>query len=178
MKRNTPPTPKFDELIVYLCRRCDLLPSWGRTKLAKLLYFSDFEAYRRFSKPITEATYHKLPQGPVPPLLFERLRDLQESRRIHEIRRQVGNFDELRPTALDEANIDIFSPGEVAVIEQSIAAYASLTARQLSEITHREPGWKLARPDEEIPFFTALSSERKLTIEEEDYYRQLSEQEQ
>ena len=55
---------KMRELILYIARAQADDPTFGRVKLAKLLYFADNEAFVRLERPITGATYQKLPEGP------------------------------------------------------------------------------------------------------------------
>lgn len=164
---------KFDELIVYLSERCDMQPSWGRTKLFKLLYFCDFTAYRELNSAITWATYSKMPNGPVPKEGYPALERLKKSRRLDEITRDIGDYREFRPVALDKAKVDSFTPSEVSVIERTLSDFGGLNATQLSEISHNEQGWRFAHPNEVIPYFTALRSVREPTAEEIDYVRAL-----
>src|SRR5579884_3019205 len=57
---------KFRELVLYIAGRCEALPRYGKTKLYKILFFADFEAYRRTKRPITGARYLAWEMGPVP----------------------------------------------------------------------------------------------------------------
>ena len=45
----------------------------GITKLNKLLYYSDFEHYRLYGRPIIGDEYVKMGQGPVPERAYEHL---------------------------------------------------------------------------------------------------------
>jgi len=160
---------KFEELVVYLCQRCDMEKWWGRTKLAKMLYYCDFDAYRDLGSSITGAKYVRMPQGPVAEQLFPALRGLANVR-IVEIQRPIGDFDELRPTAIDDPDLSVFSPQEIALVDQVVDRLKSKTARQLSAMAHREEGWRLAGPGEEIPYFTALGHIKRPTRAEAEYY--------
>jgi hypothetical protein len=42
---------KFKELVLYLAEKCETDPSFGVTKLNKLLYYCDFVAYSELGKP-------------------------------------------------------------------------------------------------------------------------------
>ena len=55
---------KFKQLILYLAERSGDDPGFAATKLNKLMYFCDFEAYRQLGRSITGARYQKLPWGP------------------------------------------------------------------------------------------------------------------
>ena len=58
-------TKKYKEAIVYLC---DQLGGEirGKKKLAKLLYYMDFDHYEKNHKSITGDIYKALPMGPFP----------------------------------------------------------------------------------------------------------------
>ncbi|MCL4285393.1 MAG: DUF4065 domain-containing protein [Fimbriimonadaceae bacterium] len=171
MKAFRPDSAKLRELILYICNRCDLMPSWGRTKLAKLLYFSDFRHYRKHGRPITCAIYVCAPQGPIPDGFHDRLKELTKGGDLVEIKREIGDYSELRPTAVRPANLKDFAPEEISTVEWVINEYAGLTATELSEISHREPGWMLANPGERIPYEAALISKERPTEEELDFLR-------
>ena len=54
-------TTKLRELILYLARESEGDDYFGVVKLNKLLFYIDFEAYRRFGKSVTEQEYQALP---------------------------------------------------------------------------------------------------------------------
>ena len=162
---------KFDELVVYVCSGCDMLPSWGRTKLAKLLYFSDFRHYRKHGVSITGIDYTCRPQGPVPSTFYDSLRHLVSTGAVVELEREIGDYQEKRPTAVRSADLSTFSAEEISTVDWVIREYGRLNAVQLSELSHKEPGWRLARPGESIPIETALLSSDRLTSEELDFVR-------
>lgn len=162
---------KLSELILYFSRRCDMLPSWGKTKLCKMLFHADFESFRRRGQPITGATYYRMPQGPVAKVALSEIDQLVEGGKLALIEREVGDYREKRPTALADPDLSAFSSSEMALIEQTIAILGKMTARQISQWSHHQPGWSLVEPDEEIPYFLGLNSVRKPTADEMDYAR-------
>ena len=60
---------KLRELILYICRASESDEAFGKVKLNKLLFFSDFSAYVDLGQSITRQDYKKLKQGPVPNLI-------------------------------------------------------------------------------------------------------------
>lgn len=56
---------KYQNAVLYLCQQLKG-EIHGKKKLAKLLYFVDFDFYERYEKSITGDTYKALPMGPVP----------------------------------------------------------------------------------------------------------------
>src|SRR5437868_14530692 len=69
---------KLAELILYIAERSEHDKEFGKTKLLKLIAYSDFGAYQRLGRPITGAHYRKLPHGPAPREAPETLEILEE----------------------------------------------------------------------------------------------------
>ena len=61
---------KYQNAVLYLCRKLKGEVR-GKKKLAKLLYFADFDLYEKIQKSITGDVYNALPMGPVPSALEE-----------------------------------------------------------------------------------------------------------
>ncbi len=70
---------KFRELFLYIAESCAEDPRFGAVKLNKILYYADFEAYRRLGEPITGDTYRKLSEGPAPGWLLQQRSILLDS---------------------------------------------------------------------------------------------------
>ena len=62
----TPDDRKLEELIVYIATKCEGDPSFGATKLNKMLFFSDFTAFAMRGDAITGHDYMRLENGPAP----------------------------------------------------------------------------------------------------------------
>jgi Protein of unknown function (DUF4065) len=147
---------KFGELILYISRRCEGDDAFAATKLNKLLYYSDFRAYARFGKPITGATYQKIKFGPAPRQYLptvERLianGDAELEHRNHHSRQQD------RLTAKRDANLALFAPRELALVDKVIQEFWGRNAKPISEDSHRETGWRLAKLGETIPYWSVF----------------------
>src|SRR3989344_2788337 len=61
---------KYQNAVLYLCQKLKG-EIRGKKKLAKLLYFADFDLYEKSQKSITGDVYRALPMGPVPSTLEE-----------------------------------------------------------------------------------------------------------
>ena len=57
------------ELILFIADRCEDEPTFGATKLNKILFYADFLSYALYGEPIAGVTYRKLERGPVPTIL-------------------------------------------------------------------------------------------------------------
>lgn len=153
---------KFRELLCYITEQCADDPTFGSVKLNKILFYADFAAYRKLRKPITGATYRKLSEGPAPRELLPARRVLVDSRRIEMKERTYFGYAQKRPVLSPDSTADtsLFSEGEMDIIDETIAFFRGKSAREVSDYSHREPGWMLAEDLEDIPYQTAhLSAE-------------------
>src|SRR3989338_4909010 len=59
---------KYQNAVLYLCKKLGG-EIRGKKKLAKLLYFADFDLYEKTQKSLTGDIYKALPMGPFPSTL-------------------------------------------------------------------------------------------------------------
>lgn len=148
---------KLRELIVYIAQRCADDPTFGSVKLNKILYYADIAAYRQFREPITGATYRKLSEGPAPKEVLGARSTLIDSGRLKLEERVYFGHVQKRPVATRNAGVDrsLFSTGELTIVNEVIEFFWGKSAREVSDYSHREPGWILAEDYEEIPYQAA-----------------------
>lgn len=147
---------KLTELLLYVAER--LLPdtSGGATKLNKVLYFADFAHLRRTGSPITGAEYRKLRHGPAPRRL-KPIRDLLVEHSDVEISMEdFLGYTVHRLVPKRAADTSVFSESELATIDKVIGDLEGLTARQVSDLSHEEAGWRLVEFGDTIPYESAL----------------------
>jgi uncharacterized phage-associated protein len=157
---------KFEELVVYLATRLGPEATLGRVKLMKLLMQADFTAYARLGRPITGATYEKWEYGHFArEWVIEEKNMTSNGAIIEEIVDYYGR--QLRHiAALRAPDLSGFEEEELEIIEEALARYGHLSARALSEMAHREVGWRVAKYREEIPYNTVFLGTGAVTTEE------------
>jgi hypothetical protein len=162
---------KFKELIVYVAERCDDDPSFGAVKLNKILYYADFDAYRVLGEPISGATYRKFSEGPAPKELVQARTELIEHGRLQMEERSYFNRTQKRLvlTHGTVSNPEVFSVDERQVVDQVIQFFWGKSAREVSDYSHREPGWLAAGERERIPYETAGLSPEPIDQETEEF---------
>jgi hypothetical protein len=154
MKINTR-LDKFAELLLYIAKKCENDPHFGATKLNKILFFSDFAAYRIRQKSITGATYQRLDHGPAPKCMLPVREQLLADKSL-EIQDVVRfGFTQRRPRALRNPNLEIFSGEEISLVDDVISAMRDETARTVSAMSHGF-WWEVAENGEEIPIEVSL----------------------
>lgn len=142
---------KLEELILYISKASENDPHFGRIKLNKLLYFIDFEAYRRFGRPVTEAQYLKRPFGPVPELMVQILDEMKSKEEIIERQVPCYGYTRVQPVAISSPNMTLFSKHEIELVEEIIAKYREHNGAALSELSH-DRRWRIPSMDEKIPY--------------------------
>lgn len=149
---------KFKELIVYVADRSQDDPRFGKTKLNKILFFSDFTAYGTQGKSITGADYQHLPQGPCPHQLMPALSALKsEGAAIVRGESTYGGTQQ-RVIALRDPRLDNFTSQEIAVVGRVLDRLRPLTNTEVSELSHETVAWQVTAENDEIPYGAALFS--------------------
>ena len=174
MKESVFDPKKFSELVLLIAQQSEEDPRFGAVKLNKILYFADFNAYRRLGRPITGADYQKLNEGPAPRQMLAIRRSLLDAGSIDVDIRPYFNGVQQRVLALREPDTTVFSPGELEIISETISALWNMSARQVSELSHTEIGWKVAGQGETIPYETAWLSSDPIPQDAEEYWREAS----
>jgi hypothetical protein len=151
---------KLRELIVYIAQKSEDDPWCGATKLNKILFYADFYAYRQLGAPITGAQYQKLPEGPAPRELLPARDSLVRDESITVEARPIFNHVQQRVVANRHVKPGVLSDRELSLVDEVIGALRYMSARQVSDLSHDEPGWRIVGAYETIPYRTAwLSSE-------------------
>jgi hypothetical protein len=157
---------KFKELVVYLCASAEKAgdEGFGMVKLNKLLYRSDFEAYRLLGHPITGETYEKQEFGPVARDLPIVLDELAAAGRLRWQSIPRGPRTRKVPTVTPDPNspadMSVFAAEELRVIQNAERELASHGGKRASEWSHEESaGWRMAETyGEAIDYATAFIS--------------------
>lgn len=168
-----PDDEKFRELVLYVAEKSEGDTNFGATKLNKLLFYADFVFYQRFGTSITRHQYQKLEHGPAPKALKPILATMQAEGVIKEVERTHYGRSQRRVLALRNANLSVFTPEEVAFVDGILRDFASKSAKEVSDLSHRFIGWKYAEIGETIPYQVTLVARRPPTREESAFGEQL-----
>jgi hypothetical protein len=147
---------KLAELILYVANRTLEDPAGGATKINKLIFFAEFARLRAYRQPITGAQYQKRPNGPAPRRVLPVRARLLECGDAELRQDEYFGYPIHRPVPLREPDVSVFSDIERRTIARIISAFWGKTARELSELSHQEPGWKLVADGADIPYPTAF----------------------
>ena len=165
---------KFIELVLYIALRSDDDKRFGAVKLNKILFYSDFNAYRELGNPITGASYQHLGEGPAPRELLPARKKMTELNEVKtEARRYFGKVQQ-RLVALRPPDLSIFTTEEIRIVDEIINTFWDYSGAQLSDRTHQEYGWRLTDAYETIPYTAAYFSEEPLSQDQIERGREVA----
>lgn len=146
-------TEKFKELVLYISSQWKDAEYSGDTKLNKVLWAIDTAAYDRIGSPVTGARYKRGKYGPraypYPPIIEE-----MKAEGILEIQPEEvsGNHTQHRPIAKRQPNMSLFSPKEIAIIDEWVAEFKDKSAGWVRDWSHGFASWKLLSMDADVPY--------------------------
>jgi hypothetical protein len=160
---------RLRELILYISAKCADDPTYGATKLNKILFYSDFISYIRSGKPVAGLEYQKLPNGPAPKRLVP-IRDRMETAKELAIQKTTiyNNRTQHRCVPLRDPDLNAFSGPEIALIDEVIQILWGATAKSVSELSHQRP-WRIAKERESIPYQSVFLSDEN--FDDSDVHR-------
>ena len=147
---------KLDELILYISNRNLVNEHFGKTKLHKLLWMSDFRYFGFTGNAITGARYINRQHGPFCEQLPQALNRLEDGGRLAIRERNLFEHSQLRPTPLKRADLSRFSAQEIAAVEDILWETWNLSAVETSQRSQLHPGWAWTKEGDAIGYEFAL----------------------
>lgn len=133
-----PDFEKISQVIAYFNDKIELY----KTKLNKLLFYSDFVMYQKTGHSITGIQYRAIPYGPVPAeyeKLYLKLKDDQKID-ILEVGFDNGNYGE-KIRSVQKIALDSLTELEINVLKNIINQFKNMTTKQVVDISHSELAW-------------------------------------
>ena len=159
---------KYKNTILFLC---DKLGGQirGKKKLAKLLYYVDFDRYEYHEslKTVTGDTYAAWKMGPVPETYQEIIQLLQKENRI-EIKKEsiLEQYLDIEVyCSSTKPDMKMFDVDDLFILKRTIRIYGGLNGKQLEDLTHSEAPFIGTQQSEVIPFDLAFYRETDFEYE-------------
>jgi uncharacterized phage-associated protein len=134
-----PDLRRIGQVIAYFDGKIDLF----KTKLNKVLFYSDFASYKYNGYSLTGLTYKAIPYGPVPAeyeKLYIKLCDDQAIDIQNIPIQRTGDYaDLIKPNWKFQA--DCFETQELKILEMVAKALKNKTTKQVVDISHKESAW-------------------------------------
>lgn len=182
---------KFVNAVLFFAKNSDE-ESFGITKLNKMLYYSDFEHFKKFGRPIIGDRYVKMKRGPVPSISYNIVNALLNGgidgtplpkRLAEKISVKKGKFGGKtihRIEALDEPDMSVFSRSELDILREvvEVCKKRNLTATFLSKLSHKDGSpWSKVGNNQEIDFELVLDNTKDSISKEYIEFRTKEEEE-
>lgn len=133
-----PDMNKVANLITFFCEHSNNL---YKTKLNKLLFYSDFINFQNTGYSITGLSYKAIPYGPVPSE-YERLYTrLSDDQKIAVEPKYINDVCAEEFLSLSQFNIDLFEPEELESIKYVLKKLGKLNTKKVVDISHKEKAW-------------------------------------
>ncbi len=144
---------KFSNMILFFIENNKNNHTFCKTKLAKLLFYSDFICYDENNYSISNDIYIHYPRGPVPSEMNRTIKELTKKDIIREIeRKKVFGGIIYKYFTLYNFNADIFNKNELDIMRKIQIDLYNKSAAELSEYSHEFIGWQITRTGEEIDY--------------------------
>lgn len=145
---------KLREVLLYVLEKVGAKPNVGETVLYKLLYFIDFDYYEKTGQSITGLTYVRNHYGPTPQAkTFNGLVESMEKAEELEIV-DTKYFSHLQKKYLPVVKPSLKNLGasELRHIDEEIARLGNKTASELTELSHKDTPWRVAKQGKPIEY--------------------------
>jgi len=143
---------RFESVILFFCGKLDRV---YKTSLNKLLWYYDFITFRHFNQSATGSSYVHLPLGPVPDnydfFIADLIRKgaLEANETVFDVGKGVaGEWFK----ALQEPNLNLFSEGELRLLNLVAERLGDVGAREISDLSHNEEGYIKTKKGEFISY--------------------------
>jgi DNA-binding XRE family transcriptional regulator len=120
-----------------------------KTKLAKLLYLSDFLNYFENQVPMSGMSYRKLPQGPVPNIYFQALDELENEGEIFCEYKGNARLYSLTEKCVPKNKLFDY---EMQLMDRVCSAWKDRSTDEIVEFTHNQLPWQVCYDREVIPY--------------------------
>lgn len=147
---------KYKNIILYLAEKLGG-EIRGKKKLAKLLYFVDFDFFEKFQKSLTGDFYKALPMGPFPVTMEKVLTDMSNEKTIViKLSKERADYNPTEVYQAKEKNKSVFTNNELQILDRVVLKYGHLTGKQLEDLTHAEAPYIGTAPNQEIAYELAF----------------------
>jgi len=113
------------------------------TKISKLLYYFDFDHFKMTGFPSIGLDYYSFDRGPVPRDFWLEIKDgeipedfIGKLALIQKTDDFNLNYKEIEIRAITEADLSVFTPREIGLLEKSAYIYKEARGKDMTEVSH------------------------------------------
>ncbi len=159
---------KFKQVLLYILQKVGAKPNIGLTVLYKLLYFIDFDFYEKYEEQLMGLTYIKNTHGPTPREFVSVVKEMKKLGELVEVQSKYFAHEQKKFLPNREPDLSLLNGRELEMIDDVLDRYADKSARQLSEMTHRDMPWKATDDKKNIDYELAFYRPDEFSVREYD----------
>ena len=139
-------------------------PNVGKTVLFKLLYFIDFDFYEKYEEQLIGATYRKEAYGPLPVEFSAVVQQMKHDGELQELRGTHFGKDQVKLFPLRKPNLALLKGHEMEMINDVIRRHGQKNAADISEYSHRDIPWRVAKMHEDLEYETVYYRDDEFSV--------------
>ena len=143
---------KFKEVFMYIISKVGAKPNVGQTVLYKLLYFIDFDYYELYEEQLIGEKYIKNKFGPTPVGFVKIIEQMQKDGDCKEEKVLYFGHYQIKYLPEKPVKLSALSKREIKHIDDILEKYSDKSADALSEISHKDIPWIIAKDGEAIDY--------------------------
>lgn len=155
---------KFKQVLLYILGKTAGKPNIGMTALYKLLYFIDFDYYEKYDEQLMGLRYMKNHHGPTPRMFPAVVREMEKQGDLEEVKSSYFAYDQRKFLPRKSADLSSLSGRELEMIDDVLARYSEKNATELSNLTHEDTPWKVAKTGEDLEYEHVFYRPDKLSV--------------
>ena len=157
---------KFKQVLLYVLNKVGAKPNVGQTVIYKLLYFIDFDYYEKYEKQLMGLTYMKNTFGPTPKEFKSVVDEMIDQGEIDAVRAKHFDHKQKKYLPVVEPDLSQFTAQEVAMIDSVLSRYSDFSATKLSDLSHEDTPWQMAKDKENIDYEFAFYRPERFSVRE------------
>ena len=150
---------KFKQMLLYVLGRCAGKPNVGETVLNKLIYFIEFNYFERYEEHMIGAAFRKQKFGPVPIDMDLILAQMETDGQVQIFNTEYYGRAQKRFMPLADPDLTKINAAEIKVMDEVLIQLSDLSAKTISEYSHRDMPWKATQEGDVIDYELAFYRE-------------------
>jgi len=160
---------KFKEVLLYVLSKVGGKPNVGEAVIYKLLYFIDFDFYEKFEEQLIGATYIKNYYGPTPVEFKAIVDDMIQNGEIVKVEGKYFNYPQRKYLPVREPDLTKLKDArELRHIDEVIARLGDKNATELSEYSHEDTPWIIAKENQPLDYEAVFYRTPKTSVRNYD----------
>jgi transcriptional regulator with XRE-family HTH domain len=143
---------KFKEVILYILNRVGAKPNVGETVIYKLLYFIDFDFYEKYEEHLLGGTYIKNHYGPTPVEFTKIIGDMIAQSEVMKVTSKYFKYPQKKYLPIRTPELEVLKAHELKHIDEVLSRLSSKTAKELSDLSHKDVPWITAKEGKPIDY--------------------------